>query len=412
MAELGRSWLDAKPLDAAALAGLDTPANVERAAGLLARSFPAAGPLVLKDPRLSRLLPFWRRVFEETGIAPAVVIAVRAPSAVARSLQRRDQLPLAHGEALWNAYVLDAESGSRGLRRAVVHYEDLGRNPCPVLLRLLSDLGLAAAANEALWQAAAASLRPAPAAAAEPAETPSLAGQIHALSRMTGALAGTGAWDDLRRTWAEDWQQREPGTGASIMALARPETHLLAAQHRLRQKRPEQAVAAAREAVRLIDRLGLKLAHLFLALATVFEAAGMPGEALAQAEQAAAVQPGASTLCRVGHYQTLLGNMAEAERAYRQAIELDPGFALAGILLAHLLFKQDRFAEALPLALQAASARHDAGDYHLAARCQERLGDLAGALATLDHAIALHPGEPALPALRRRLERLQRNVSG
>ena len=55
-----------------------------------------------KDPRLSLLLPFWRSVMEGLG---GVVVGVRHPSAVARSLHTRDGIPESHGRWLFATHL-------------------------------------------------------------------------------------------------------------------------------------------------------------------------------------------------------------------------------------------------------------------------------------------------------------------
>jgi hypothetical protein len=67
-----------------------------------------ARPLLLKDPRISVLLPVWKPVYEGL-LSP--VLTVRHPLEIARSLFVRDGMPLAAGLALWEIYltaVLDA----------------------------------------------------------------------------------------------------------------------------------------------------------------------------------------------------------------------------------------------------------------------------------------------------------------
>jgi hypothetical protein len=66
----------------------------------LLRARIAGRPVLLKDPRMLLVLPFWR-----ASQAPFRVIAiVRHPLAVARSLESWRELPLAEGIALWSAH--------------------------------------------------------------------------------------------------------------------------------------------------------------------------------------------------------------------------------------------------------------------------------------------------------------------
>ena len=80
---------------------------------------------LLKDPRVSVLMPLWRAVLEDEGLAARCVIPVRHPLAVAGSLARRDQFPIVKSVLLWTAYMLASEAGSRDLARAFVDYDAL-----------------------------------------------------------------------------------------------------------------------------------------------------------------------------------------------------------------------------------------------------------------------------------------------
>ncbi len=80
---------------------------------------------MIKDPRIARLLPFWRRVLDEMGIATKAVIPLRKPAEVAASLAHRDRLNAHQGQLIWLRYSLDAEYHSRGLQRSFVTYDHL-----------------------------------------------------------------------------------------------------------------------------------------------------------------------------------------------------------------------------------------------------------------------------------------------
>jgi hypothetical protein len=109
---------------------------------LFEQEFEAAPLVVIKDPRLCRLLPFWKEHLAAAGIEAVAVLLFRHPSEVAMSLQARDQLGREHAHLLWLRYLLDADQHTRTLPRLVVGYEDLLSNWRDVLRRLASDLGL------------------------------------------------------------------------------------------------------------------------------------------------------------------------------------------------------------------------------------------------------------------------------
>ena len=96
-----------------------------RAIELFRAEFGEALHPLLKDPRVSVLLPMWREVLEAAGVGARVVIPVRHPLAVAGSLARRDRFPVEKSVLLWTLYMLAAEAGSRDLPRAFVSYDNL-----------------------------------------------------------------------------------------------------------------------------------------------------------------------------------------------------------------------------------------------------------------------------------------------
>ncbi|MGV3580260.1 hypothetical protein [Brevundimonas sp.] len=97
----------------------------KEAISLVKEKFGDSSLFVIKDPRIARLLPFWRGVFEEMGIAVKAVVPLRKPAEVAASLQKRDRLNFHQAQLIWLRYNLDAEYGSRGLDRAFVTYDQL-----------------------------------------------------------------------------------------------------------------------------------------------------------------------------------------------------------------------------------------------------------------------------------------------
>ncbi len=125
LAALGGSW-DGPPAlrphwthSAAVLAG-------PQARAALRTAFPVEARLAWKDPRLCLLLPFWRRMLDGPV---AAVFVWRPPLAVARSLARRDAMPLADGLALWERYNRAALRGLQGLPVAVVEYDAVVGDP-------------------------------------------------------------------------------------------------------------------------------------------------------------------------------------------------------------------------------------------------------------------------------------------
>ncbi|MFL9914526.1 hypothetical protein PQR75_03745 [Paraburkholderia fungorum] len=96
----------------------------------------------LKDPRISRLLPFWQPVFDAIRIRVAYIVAIRNPISVSRSLEKRDKFPDEKNYLLWLAHTVPALQQTRGLLRALVEYDRLLEDPSRELERISTRLNL------------------------------------------------------------------------------------------------------------------------------------------------------------------------------------------------------------------------------------------------------------------------------
>jgi len=92
---------------------------------------------VLKDPRISILLPVWRPITQDQGCA---VVIVRDPLEVAASLSRRNGLSTLTGLALWAAYNRAMLRDLHGARVHVCSYVDLIESPVEVLTDIAKSL--------------------------------------------------------------------------------------------------------------------------------------------------------------------------------------------------------------------------------------------------------------------------------
>ena len=89
------------------------------------RSPDRSAPLIVKEPRISLLLPFWIEAAEAAGFSPRVVIPVRHPNEVAASLGKWKGVPDDHAAELWLKYNLLAERHTRHLPRCFVSFAGL-----------------------------------------------------------------------------------------------------------------------------------------------------------------------------------------------------------------------------------------------------------------------------------------------
>ncbi|MGY6215125.1 glycosyltransferase [Methylolobus aquaticus] len=107
----------------------------------LSRTAGPSRPFGFKDPRTTRLLPFWRDVFRAAGMQPGYVIALRNPLSVAASLHTRDQFAAEKSCLLWLQHLLAAVSDTVGHPRVIVDYDRLLDNPPREMGRIADAFG-------------------------------------------------------------------------------------------------------------------------------------------------------------------------------------------------------------------------------------------------------------------------------
>lgn len=113
----------------------------EEALGVMDAEFGASRLFVMKDPRICRLMPFWRDVLAARETEPLVVIPIRNPLEVGFSLARRNETAPELGHLLWLRHVIDAERATRGMRRFFLGYDQLIANWAGVARRAEAVLG-------------------------------------------------------------------------------------------------------------------------------------------------------------------------------------------------------------------------------------------------------------------------------
>ena len=96
----------------------------------------------MKDPRITRLLPFWKKLLNELGFKVGYVIALRNPLNVAASLTARNQLAPVKSYVLWLEHMLQAVAYTQSENRLVVGYDNLLSDPYKQLQRISAALDL------------------------------------------------------------------------------------------------------------------------------------------------------------------------------------------------------------------------------------------------------------------------------
>jgi hypothetical protein len=87
---LGYEWHTLEPIQRSECERDDLVSFRQRAVELLRERLKNTAIFGLKDPRIARLLPFWRIVFEDLSTNAGYIIVIRHPLSVVDSLKKRD----------------------------------------------------------------------------------------------------------------------------------------------------------------------------------------------------------------------------------------------------------------------------------------------------------------------------------
>lgn len=129
-------WDHTTPIRASDIQYLCLKSFFPRAQALLAARMDRHDRFGIKDPRLSRLLPFWQQVFASLDIQPHYLIALRHPASVAQSLAVRNRFSKEKSLALWLEYTIAALRHTRDSSRLIVDYDRVLHSPTSELRRI------------------------------------------------------------------------------------------------------------------------------------------------------------------------------------------------------------------------------------------------------------------------------------
>lgn len=104
--------------------------------------FPRKDIFLIKDPRLSILLPLWLKVINKLAISHRHIIGLRHPEEVHKSLAKRDSEIRNTTLLRWLNYYFWAELYSRNAPRAVVSYDQLIATPLKIFEQISEQLQL------------------------------------------------------------------------------------------------------------------------------------------------------------------------------------------------------------------------------------------------------------------------------
>jgi hypothetical protein len=139
---LESDWHHLSPPQENYITKLESAGLFTAACELVHRKFETTHLFGLKDPRIPKLLEFWKFVFDKCDVSISYLICVRSPLAVADSLYYRDGFPEEKSLHLWLTHTLNSLFHTHSHRRVVVHYDRLLTAPRFELDRISKHLGL------------------------------------------------------------------------------------------------------------------------------------------------------------------------------------------------------------------------------------------------------------------------------
>lgn len=96
----------------------------------------------IKDPRLTKLLPFWEKVFARCELDVSYILPIRNPLSVCHSVARRNQFVFELTYLLWLETVIKSLAGTVNKKRVLIDYDIFMDNPHEEVNRISSSLGL------------------------------------------------------------------------------------------------------------------------------------------------------------------------------------------------------------------------------------------------------------------------------
>jgi glycosyltransferase involved in cell wall biosynthesis len=142
LSTINNDWYCLKPISLSDIQILNEKGYFERAIDLLRQKAEGRNIFGIKDPRISKLLPFWKEVFNYCQFDVSYVIALRHPLSVASSLAKRDGFEIEQSYFLWLSHVITSLTNSAGVNRVLVDYDRLMHSPDHELERIAKNTGL------------------------------------------------------------------------------------------------------------------------------------------------------------------------------------------------------------------------------------------------------------------------------
>jgi hypothetical protein len=120
---VGRTWHDPRPISPNWFRSKAAYDFQERIREEIALSYGDASLMVIKEPRICRLAPLYLDALDVLGIEPLIILLIRHPAEVIRSVLGRDGGDTRTHELRWLRHLLEAEESSRFCRRVWTSFD-------------------------------------------------------------------------------------------------------------------------------------------------------------------------------------------------------------------------------------------------------------------------------------------------
>lgn len=141
---IGQTWFSLSLVRDEDIDKLIALGYVEKAIALLDDKTRNTSVFGFKDPRVSKLLKFWKLVFARMNCEVQYVLCLRHPLSVANSLLKRNKSPIQKGYLLWLSYNMSIVTESQDLRLIALDYDQLMESPITHIQFLAEQLGFTA----------------------------------------------------------------------------------------------------------------------------------------------------------------------------------------------------------------------------------------------------------------------------
>jgi len=139
---LNSDWHFLTPIQPADVSALHRNGYLLRAVEMLKEKTLGIQIFGFKDPRVVKLLLFWKEAFVQSRLNVSYVLIVRHPLSVCNSLAKRDGFDFEKSHQLWLEHVVSSLIGTAGENRILVDYDRLMQSPDTELIRIAKRLQL------------------------------------------------------------------------------------------------------------------------------------------------------------------------------------------------------------------------------------------------------------------------------